>query len=232
MKNFIIKALLLQFLTFSLFSQDKEGVNSLNHLRGFLIKSTQMESGIKSLTYKDIEGSPFLTKDFSLGTVHTKDGIFKNVKMKYDIYTDSFLFDLNGSELYLEASNYVKKVVLDQNIFVNKEIPNQKKKDNFLIELDSSKVSLYSKKNIYFRSEEPAKAQENGPTPAAFLPRANKYFVQIGSSPLMPIEKIKDFYELFPNQAEALKKYINTEDLSYKIEADLVKIARFLAKEM
>lgn len=218
----------LLFFSSTLFAQDLEGINSVNHMRGYLRKSLQMEEGLKSLTYQDIEGSPFMTKDFGLGKVFTKDGVFDKVKMKYDIYADAFLFDLNGSELYLEATEYVTKVIVDNQIFVISGLPNSKKKPGFVIQLDSNKVSLYAKKNIYFRSAEPAKAIEARPTPAAFLPRANKYFVRVGSGPLVLIEKIKDIYELFPAEEDSLKKYIKTEDLSFKTEADLVKIVRFV----
>lgn len=229
MKKFCL-SILLFFFTATLFAQDLEGINSVNHLRRYLTKAMQLESGIKSSTYNEIEGSPFMNKEYGLGKVFTKEGVFDKVKMKYDIYADGFLFDLNGTELYLEASEYVQKVVLDNQVFVISAIPNVKKKAGFVIQLDSSKVSLYAKKNIYFRDAEPAKAIEARPTQAAFLPRANKYFIKIGSSPLVLIEKIKDIYGLFPSEEEALKKYIKTEDLNFKTESDLIKIVRFASK--
>ena len=222
----------LLFFSSTFYAQDTEGINGINHMRSYLRKSQQLESGLKSLTYLDIEGNPFSSKDFGSGQVFTKEGVFKEVKMKYDIYMDAFLFDLNGTELYLEASDYVKKVVLDNQVFIISTLPNVKKKAGFIIQLDSNKVSLFAKKNIYFRSAEPAKAIEARPTPAAFVPRANKYYIKVGSSPLVQIEKLKDIYELFPAEEEALKKFIKTEDLNFKNESDLVKIIQQVNKSI
>lgn len=231
--NSILKMILI-FFAWQSFGQTQESLNNNNHLRNLLVQADMRQASQKSetLRYSNIEGSPFMHKEYQLGDIYTTQGVFRAVKMKYDIFEDSFQFNMDNRTLYLDPSDYVKKIVIGSDVFVVRSIPNVKKKDNYLIELDSSKVSLYSKKNVIFKKEELAKALESRPTPATFLARANKYYLQIGSSNLVQIEKIKDVYELFPDEAEALKKYIKAEDLDFKKEADLIKIVRFCGSKV
>lgn len=231
--NSILKIILIMFACQG-YGQTQESLNNNNHLRNLLIQADMRNASNKSevLRYNNVEGNPYMHKDYQLGDIYTTQGAFKAVKMKYDIFEDSFQFNMDNRTLYLDPSDYVKKIVIGNDVFVVRSIPNVKKKDNYLIELDSSKVSLYSKKNVIFKQEELAKALESRPTPATFLVRANKYYLRVGSSDLVQIEKIKDIYQLFPDEAEALKKYIKTEDLDFKKEADLIKIVRFCGSKL
>ncbi|MES2838645.1 MAG: hypothetical protein V4667_14035 [Bacteroidota bacterium] len=174
----------------------------------------------------NIVGSPFLNSEFEIGEVLTKNGLFKGVKLKYNILNDTFLTEVNGRLLYLEATDYVKKVSFNNNIFLVKNVPNSKKNNNFLMLLDSNKVSLYCKKNKIFKDAEPARAMESRPKPASFIDKPIQYFVQLGMNPLIQINNLKDLHDIFPMEKE-IKQYVKENDLNFKKETDLIKIMQF-----
>jgi hypothetical protein len=181
---------------------------------------------------ENIDGTPYLNNNFNLGEIVTKDGVFKGVKMKYNIYDDAFLVDFQGKLMYLEPTSYVKKITIDGASFVVRAIPNSKNKYDFVIEKFTEQINLFSKKTTIFKKAEGATAIIATPKPATYLAKPDKYYLQLGSGPLVLVEKIKDFYQLFPNQADALKALIKTEKLEFKSENDLIKIIQFCAKNI
>lgn len=177
-------------------------------------------------------GSPYMQKNYENADVHTTNGVFKGIKLKYNILQDIFIVNLDGRFISLEPNNYIKKIIIGGNNFVVRPIPNSKKPADFVIQSDTSSVALFSKKNILFKPEEATNPILATVNPASYMPRPDKYYLQIGSGPLVLIEKIKDFYQLFPNQEDEIKKIVKAENLNFKNEADLKRIVRICSKSL
>lgn len=197
-----------------------------NNLQSFLLKENYQVKNHDN--YQNIEGTAFLNKNFSKGEIFTTYGNYKDVEMKYDIYEGSFLLNVDNKTMYLDQLPSVKKIELDgTDFFIKKYKINGKDRQSFMIRLDSGQVSLYAKKNVSLRPEEPPKALESASHPARFVAQPDSYFLQMGSGNLVLIESIKDFYEIFPEKAEPLKSFAKKEKLGVKKEKELIQIVQF-----
>jgi hypothetical protein len=197
-----------------------------NNLQSFLLRENYQIKNHDN--YQNIEGTAFLNKNFSKGDIFTTYGTFKNVDMKYDIYEGTFLLSVDNKTTYLDQLPTVKKIEMDgTDFFIKKYKVNGKDRQSFMIRLDSGQVSLYAKKNVSLRPEEPPKALESASHPARFVGQPDSYFLQMGSGNLVIIESIKDFYEIFPDKAETLKTFVKKEKLGVKKENELIEIVRF-----
>lgn len=197
-----------------------------NNLQSFLLKENYQVKNHDN--YQNIEGTAFLNKNFSKGEIFTTYGNYKDVEMKYDIYEGSFLLNVDNKTMYLDQLPSVKKIELDgTDFFIKKYKINGKDRQSFMIRLDSGQVSLYAKKNVSLRPEEPPKALESASHPARFVAQPDSYFLQMGSGNLVLIESIKDFYEIFPEKAEPLKSFVKKEKLGVKKEKELIQIVQF-----
>ncbi len=97
--------LLFLFAQTALNGQSGYGVNER------VLQTFQLDVNLRSnlnITndYSNINGSPFMQEIFILGNVQTNKDFFKNVNMKYNIVEDAFLFEINNTQQYLEATNY------------------------------------------------------------------------------------------------------------------------------
>lgn len=197
-----------------------------NNLQNHLLKENYQKKVY--LGYKDIQGSPFIKPDFSKGDIFTNYGTYKQVEMKFDIYEGTFLVNFDNKTFYLDQLVTIKKIELEgTEFFIKNYKVNGKERQSFMIRLDSGQVSLYAKKNVSLRPEEPPKALESASHPARFIGLADSYFLQMGSGNLLLIESIKDFYEIFPEKAEPLKTFVKKEKLGIKKEKELIQIIQF-----
>lgn len=221
------------FMCFTFISFAQSSYN-ISQLQSFLLKeASNLRSTNIDKNSENIEGSPFLTEDFVEGDVYTNSGSFKGVKMKYDRQEGVFLFNLNNQLQYLDPLPSVLKVVYDKQSFVVRKYSIKSKANiGYVVRLDSGKVSLYAKKNVYFRPAEPPKALESASHPAKFTSAPDNYFLQFGNGSLVLFDGVKDIYELFPDLAESLKVYIKKEKLSTKKESDLIAITQFCSKSL
>ncbi|MES2797832.1 MAG: hypothetical protein V4683_17825 [Bacteroidota bacterium] len=55
-----------------------------------------------------------------------------------------------------------------------------------------------------------------GGKPAKSITQSDSYFLQLGLSALVEFDRLKELYQLFPNEAESLKTYLKKEKLSTK----------------
>lgn len=219
----LLTTILFSFLlTAGTFSQNI----GYNNLQSFLLKENYQVKNFDN--YQNIEGNPFLNKKFSKGDIYTTYGNYKNVDMKYDIYEGTFLLNVDNKTMYLDQLPSVKKIELDStDFFIKKYKVNGKDRQSFMIRLDSGQVSLYAKKNVSLRPEEPPKALESASHPARFVDQPDSFYLQMGSGNLVLIEGVKDFYEIFPEKAEPLKAFVKKEKLGIKKEKELIQIVQF-----
>jgi hypothetical protein len=201
--------------------------NAMQNMQQVLFKDNIKKQNIES-DYNNVKGSPYLTDHFSKGELHTSNGIYKDLDMKYDIYEGTFLLKINNQNNYLDQNQSTRMVLCDGKRFYLKNLGTASKpKHEFLILVDSSQVSLFVKKNVSLRPEEPPKAMETQAHPAEFVKQKDSYYIQLGTGNMILIENPKDLYAIFADKANGLKELIKKEKLSFKKEEDVVKMMQY-----
>jgi hypothetical protein len=223
---------LIAFVSEIAIAQVAGGTDDNNNFQNYLL-SVRDRAARNNVIYNDyIEGSAYLKDEFSIGEVVSKDGVHKGIKMKYNICYDIFEIELYGKPLYLEPTNYIKKIIYEGNTYVVRNMPDSKKEYEFVIEKSSGSLSFYQKKITIFKQPEAPTAVVATPKPARYLKRPDKFCIQLGSGPLVVVDNFKDFYQLFPALADGLKNLVKTEKLDFKSENDLMKVVDYCSKNI
>lgn len=221
--KFVPFAVILVSMNLISYAQKQVGRNIEDHL---LIRSANKD--LYGDTEKDeVEGSPYLNDAFIKGTVYSFNGVF-DYPMRYNIFEDYIEFQRNNQTFILDPEPRVKKVNLDNEVFVVLKFEYKGKyRHGFLEVLDSGKVSLLAKKTILFREWQEAKALGNGPTPAKFTRTDDVYYYKIGEGEVVKIDNLKKMIEGFPDKKNELSQFAKSEKINTKDEEDLKKLIKY-----
>lgn len=175
----------------------------------------------------NVDGSIFLFDDFRKAEVITTTGTFNAIKVRYNIREDVFQFQMGEQILLLDPTAIVKRIIVDNHVFVVKVFTFQSREvKGFVEQLAAGKYSLYAKKNLTFRPAKPPRALESQPTPASYTRPSDTHYLEL---PNGKIEKVKNGKDIvFLAQQPKLENLVKSKKLSMKKVEDLVKIVDLL----
>jgi hypothetical protein len=185
---------------------------------------------IQTHTNEVIHGSPFFNKKWEKGRVILKsDKKTKALPLKYKIYKNKLLFKKNDRKLAVN-SNKIKGFILMQKrqklLFKNGfKAPRYHINTNRIMEvIYDGQVKLLKKHNIQLmRGSRPDPI--SGQITSNFI-KTEDYFLIDADGNFHKIKKLKRKYILsaLRNHQKQLKKYVKSNNLSFKTQTDLKKI--------
>jgi len=201
-------------LTFSAFTQRND----------VLLTNSQ---ALSENRYKDIEGTPFLFKDWQLSIIHPRNETapFEEVLLNYNIHTKSFEIKKGNQYIALDERWYHKVQVLTSSkeawIFETGLLAKKKQLFNRLIHQgkDYRIVEVFHTRIVTTEKERYAETIEI----QSFDNKSNYYFMQDGKSKLIKLKK-KNILALFPEHKSILEKYAKNQRLKFNKANDLIKI--------
>lgn len=178
--------------------------------------------------YANISGSPFLFDDWKPGKVKTPKGVYAALNLKYDAYSSTLFFQRND-ESY-EFADPIESFILSSvkgddsrdMYFVNGLEATDLRKNQFVQELCSGKISLY--KSVMVFMTEVNKINEG--IVKSFNKSERFYVKRDGSLEQLRSGK-KEFLALFGSAAMEIETYATTNELSFRKTEDLVKMANY-----
>lgn len=183
--------------------------------------------GRSQLRIGDVNGSPYLEKEYQLGTVLTSDDLlFKNVLLRYNCYQDILEFKQNEISYDLMPRSLVKKAEFGGKIFIYKNIESNGDSKSYFEALSEGKASLFVRYVVKFYEAEPLKGYAN-PVPARFDDVSKTYYISFGDSPVKMITNNKKLLEIFPDKKDEMDLFIKKQKLSAKKADDLKKIIAY-----
>ncbi len=205
-RYFITVVILITTISFS-YSQDYQIRQVMD-----LYKNNKVTSGEfnKTLTEKDIEGSPYLSDEFINGTIFTTSKYqFVDVPLRYNIYNDQLEFKTPQNEVQaLAAPEIVETVELGDLKMVYIPFSNTKKiRRGFLIVEVEGIASLYSKKEIMFKEAEKSGAYSVAES-AKFVKRSDSYYIRVGLAEAKKVGSKKEVVEIFPDHHGEISTFI------------------------
>ncbi|GGG54588.1 hypothetical protein [Epilithonimonas arachidiradicis] len=178
-------------------------------------------TGGKVLNYSDIQGTPYMYKDYK----KIKIGEFADIiPARYNAYTDEIEIKLNEKVQSLpkeKAYSHIK--FLDSNEMLMYVVDNTQK--GYFYVLSDGDIKLLRKNAIRFIDEQPAQSSYATPQPAKFIELKPTYFFYKDSQ-LLPIKKENDLVTFFPQRD--IKKILKDRKLKLENEKDLVILTNLL----
>lgn len=183
---------------------------------------------LRLFSSEPVDGSPYdLSDSFLVSTVFTHTHQYTNVSLRYNIYQDIMEYRQNGKMYALNPRVDIKKIITSMTTYLVQPYEEAGKiKLGFFNVVDSGNISLLKKKRIRLEPKADAKAYDNGPKNARFIPSDDLYFMKIGPTAARLFPGIKKFAAQWPEREKDILAFISKNKIKNN-EEDLIKLFRY-----
>ena len=180
--------------------------------------------------YANIEGNPFVDKEFQTGTLQFKDSIVvSDILLRLNHYSDQIEFRENNQILGLGNPEDLVQVQFGAHTFIYSDYKegNKNKNGYFEVLANGNVKLLYRRESIVKREQVPASNYSGGNFKDYFR-TAREYYLKTGAEPAHKIIKSqKSVFKFLPEKETELKKYIKTQHLRINKDKDLIKLINY-----
>ena len=187
--------------------------------------------GIESTLYQDIQGNPYVFRDFQKGVMYVLTDQKYDVEIRYDIYAD---------QMHLKDSNMIYAIVHPEkvklieagdykfiySVFINSPEDDAPAPGSYFIIKTEGKCMLLIKKSMRVQDAEPPKLYQEA-KPPKFIPTADTYYLKPDGKSAVRIKNKKDLLTELADKSEAINSYISSNKLGVKDIEELVKIVSY-----
>jgi hypothetical protein len=187
--------------------------------------------GIEKVTYSNIDGDPFIYRDFIPGRMILKNGEIYSLNLRYDIYTSKIQFKDKDEIFEIINQEKLALIVIDtitfqySNYLKSPGEANSVENSWFILKTDG-KCKLFIKKNIRIQDAELPKPYQEA-KPAKFIHTSDTYYLKPEDKSAVRIDNKKDLLNIFTDKKDQITEFINSNKLGVKEVYDLVKIISF-----
>jgi hypothetical protein len=176
-----------------------------------------------------VEGSPFLSEEWSQGRIIMNDGnVFDPIDLRLNVYQNEMHYRYKGAEYSIKTPEKVKEITMGGRRFIYYPY----KKGNsiahgyfeVLVEGKTELLVLFYMNRVKSNYN----ASLNVGDKNDHLELKERYFICTSSSIVEIDKKGKSIFDSLGEKGDALKKWIKEKDLSFKKKEDMVKIVTYL----
>jgi hypothetical protein len=188
-------------------------------------------TGREEITYDQIEGDPFLYKDFALGAMVLTNGDKYPLNLRYDIFTGEVQFKVKEGTFRIANAEDISTILIDtlkfQYLGYLKAAGNSSSAERswFILKTDG-KCKLLIRKNLRLQAAELPKPYQEA-RPAKFIHQADTYYLKPAGGNAVRITGKKDILNILSDKSAEISKFINLNKLGAKDEDDLAKIISY-----
>jgi len=182
---------------------------------------------IKSTTYDDVSGSPYLLEKWEKGSVKTGSGkTFADLNLKYDIAGERLLYlNKQGDSMTFAEPIVAFELNSEKSAVPLKFVNSLPKADNlkentFLQIIATGKSSLYKKYNVAIIESKGYGAQS---TKRLFNPSVTYYILKDGVLQKINLSK-KSIASTFPSKEKEILDFLKVQKIDFKNDLDLQKL--------
>jgi len=208
------------------FSHNYQVVEAMDYFR-----MEQMTDGsyTKPIALETIEGSPYLSDDFTTGTIYTTSSYkVVDIPLRYNVYNDDLEFKTTNNEI-LAIAKPETIVLADFGTYqmsYRNYIAGSKDKSGYFVVVEEGKATLLTKPQIFFQKEEPGDGIKPA-KPAKFVPQDDLIFISLDKQPAVRIKNKKDVYEVLKDQTKELEAYVKQNSLKINKANDLQLLVKY-----
>jgi hypothetical protein len=188
-------------------------------------------TGKEEITYDQIEGNPFLYKDFVLGAMVLNNGDTYPLNVRYNIFTGEIQFKGKEGIFKITNAEEISSIIMDtikfQNLGYLRSPGNSTsvEKSWFILKADGE-CKLLIKKNLRLQGAELPKPYQEA-KPAKFIHTRDTYYIKPEGKSAVKIDSKKDLLDSLADKKDELSSFIKAKNLDVKEVDDLAKIVSF-----
>jgi hypothetical protein len=184
--------------------------------------------GNYNIFYKDVEGDPYIFKDFHEGTMYVIPDKKFTVNIRYDIYADQMHLKDKDQIYAIIHPDKVRLIEAGTYKFIySAYLKSPEDKDpelsSYFILKSDGKCRLLIKKHMRVQDAETNKLYQDA-KPPKFIATSDTYFLKLENKAAIRIKNKKDLLTVLADKSEAVDKYISSNKLDAKEVGDLEKI--------
>ena len=198
-------------------------------LRGLSDQFTFEKSKMNALDDINIEGSPYLNKEFILGEIVADDSIrFEKIPLRYNIYSDKIEFkDDKEQILELDMSRQTYNFKLGNLWFAPLDyLDNGNKKNGILEVMVEGNIRLYKKYLVDFKPATKAAGYQDA-KPDRFIRMDDEYLIAAGSDMPETVRISKKLFERLKQFKPDIEQYAKSKGLKIKSESGLIQLIQY-----
>lgn len=207
-----------RFDLYNYFNTTKAGVGNLMEKVGD--KETENATGI-----------PYINKAFALGNI---SGVEEAVLIKYNAYKDEMELNSGDDKVFIlpKEKEFNTLTLKSGTVYKFVEFDNDgKNAKGYMVErFSNDNASLLKRERITLIPEKQPVNGYGSYVPPKFEKVADEYFIQLKDKNAVAFPKNKKkVIELFPSKKAEVEAYFKANKVSFKEEADMIKITQFIA---
>ncbi|MCK4346256.1 MAG: hypothetical protein KAX05_13310 [Bacteroidales bacterium] len=181
-------------------------------------------------TYNDVEGSPFMPKEFQQGKIQVKgEGLYSS-KLRYDMYTNVMQFMAKGIVYVIAFPEDIEFVEIEDLKFIYTPYLSAPSgtdlKESYFVVLMNGNCKLLTKKEVLLLDAEPAKPYVDA-KPAHFIQKKDSYFIKKNDLPAVKISSRKSLIGILEDKETEVLSFIKKEKISHNDLEDLKKLIEY-----
>lgn len=183
----------------------------------------------ESLKYDNVQGSPYLRKEFLNGQIQINDTArYNNLLLRYNIYDDQIEFKTKNDQIMalINPGQYQFIRIGDQTFVCLTYRISKREQTGILEILAAGKAMLYKKYEVDFTAESEAKPFKD-PEPDRFIEKNPAYLISIDDEPPAIMKNNRSVLNALERVKPNIAAYIQEQKINLKKEEDLVKIIQY-----
>ena len=195
------------------------------------LRLNQGIEGKDNLFYSDVQGDPFIFRDFEKGILYVLPDAKYNVYIRYDMY---------ANQMHLKDSTVIYAIIHPDKVklieagsykfiytgYINSPEDDGPAQHSYFILKAGGKCSLLIKKNIRVQDAEPVKLYQEA-KPAKFVVTGDSFFLKLDGRSAVRIRNKKELLTVLKDKSDLISNYISSNKLDIKEVEDLIKIVVF-----
>jgi len=194
------------------------------------IRLNRAMEGMRENTYKDVEGSPFMSKEFREGRIQLKDGRLFSGKLRYDMYAIEMQFIAKGIVYVIAFPEDIEYIEIEDVKFIYSPYlltpSGTNPKESYFIVMMDGDNKLLAKKEVLLLDAVPAKPYTD-PKPAQFSKKNDSYYIKKKNLPAVKISNRKSLMGILEDKEAEVLSFIKKEKISHKNPEDLKKLIEY-----
>ncbi len=225
MKKIVIGCLIL--VAFNAQGQGRGLIDVFQNTGGSVLKNV-----VADKEKDNAVGSPYANDLYLSTQISGTDNVFQT---RYNAYTDEVEVRYDDAVFVIPKEEQYKTIYYKLSNTKLQLMRYNAQKDEYifgyLFELFAQeKVAIYKREKVTFQAQREPVNGYSQPIPAKYNKNNPEYYIKIDESKVVPFPKNKKALQsLFPDKNEAISTYLKSEKISFKEEADLIKLTKFLA---
>lgn len=191
------------------------------------IRLNRAMEGMRENTYKNVEGSPFMEKEFREGRIQLNDGKLFNGKLRYDMYAGEMQFIAKEIIYVIAFPEDIEYIEIEDVKFIYSPYlltpSGTNPKESYFIVLMDGDNKLLAKQKVLLLDAVPAKPYVDS-KPAQFSKRKNSYYIKKKNLPAVKINNRKSLTSILEDKEAEVLDFIKKEKISHKNPEDLKKL--------